>query len=436
MVDGSGHTGRDAPLERYQHAIRDTTRLNRLSAILDEQGPIQVVAERVLFALSELFAAEVVVLLLAPGPGSRDPKALAAVGLPEDRGDEPFSGNEDGYAATAMRGSSPLLVDSAQADARMDPRLRDLGVETAVWLPITGGHRTLGTLVLARCNPIPFSRSDADLLFAMAHRVALVLERVAADEERARLAAMFRQTEKAESLRRMAAAIAHHLNNKLTAVRGCYDLAANALATGGDALRFIRQGIEATQQASWVGKLMLDYLGQGFQPRQRVELGDLCRGVVRAVQAKAPEGVRLLADLPGPGDGALTVVADAGDLRRVLENLLQNALEAIAGEGEVRLSARRVAAGSVVASPLLAPGWTAATGSHVCLEIADTGTGMAPEVLQNAFDPFFTTKFLGRGLGLPVVLGIIQAHGGTVSVDTEPGRGSSFRAFLPLAPGT
>ena len=427
MDGGESQAGRDAALEDYRIAIRDTTRLNRLSAILDGQEPVAVVADRVLLALSELFAADVVVLLLAPGPGSRDLRALAAIGLPEELVAAPFSGDEDGYAASAMRGRAPLLIDSAQEDARMDSRFRDLGVATAVWLPMPGSRGALGTLVLGRCNPVPFSRPEGDLLFAMAHRVALVLERAAADQERARLAALLRQAEKTESLRRMAGAIAHHINNKLMAVQGCLDLAAFELAAGGDPGDPIRRGLEATQQAAWVGRQMLDYLGQGFRPRERVELGALCREVLGALA-----DVRLVAELPGPGTAALALVADVGDLRRVLEHLLQNALEALPGQGEVRLAASRVPADQVEGSPLLAPAWTPAAAAYACLEVTDTGAGMTPEVLQNAFDPFFTTKFPGRGLGLPVVLGIVQAHGGTVAVDTAPGRGTRVRVFLPL----
>ena len=230
----------------------------------------------------------------------------------------------------------------------------------------------------------------------------------------------------------MAGAIAHHINNKLTAVLGYLDLAAFKMDSGGDARDHIRDGIEAAQQASWIGKLMLDYLGHGFHHRELVDVGALCLEVFDAVRVNAQEGVRLLTDLPDSEDGPLAIVADVGDMKRVLENLLQNALEEITGKGEVRLSMRKVPAGSVTTSLLLAPGWTPVPGYYVCLEVTDNGPGMTPEVLQNASDPFFTTKFAGRGLGLPVVLGIVQAHGGTVSVETTPGHGSTFRVFLPL----
>jgi len=423
----------DAALEDYRIAMRDTMRLNRLSAILDPPAPVPVVADRVVLALSELFAADVVVLLLAASPGSRDLRTLAAIGLPEGPGEAPFSGDEDGYAATVMRGRGPLRVDAAREDPRMDARLRVLGAETAVWLPIPGSHAALGAFVLARCGPVPFSRSDGDLLIAMAYRVALVLERAAAEEERARLAAMVRQAEKSESLQRMAGAIAHHINNKLTAVLGHLDLAAFTMAAGGDPSDQIRHGIEATQKASWVGKVLLDYLGEGHHPWAPVEIGALGRDVFTAVGAGAPEGVRLVVDLPGPGDEPLRVRGNAGDLKRVLENLLRNALEAIPGEGVVRLAVGKVPAECVADSPLVDPGWTPAAESYVRLEVADTGAGMEPEVLQAAFDPFFTTKLVGRGLGLAVALSIVRAHGGVVSVDTEPGRGSTFRAFLPLS---
>jgi two-component system cell cycle sensor histidine kinase/response regulator CckA len=77
--------------------------------------------------------------------------------------------------------------------------------------------------------------------------------------------------------------------------------------------------------------------------------------------------------------------------------------------------------------------WQPKEKSYACLEVTDTGCGIADKDIENLFDPFFSSKFTGRGLGLAVVLGIVKAHGGTVTVESEPGRGSIFRVFLPLS---
>ncbi len=102
-------------------------------------------------------------------------------------------------------------------------------------------------------------------------------------------------------------------------------------------------------------------------------------------------------------------------------------------EGELGVSVFELPAGAVRPSAFLSPGWTPASGPYACLEVTDRGEGMDPETLHNAFDPFFTTKFLGRGLGLPVALGLVRANDGAMEVRTERGRGSTFRVFLPIS---
>ena len=303
-------------------------------------------------------------------------------------------------------------------------------MQNAVWLPVLASQEVLGVLVLGRCQPLPFTRGDADLAMTMGHRIGLVLERAKAEEERARLEARLRQAEKAESLGRMAAAIAHHFNNKLTAVMGSLDLALDELADGRDARIEIGHAQEATRQASLVSRLMLAYLGQSFHIRQEFDVVAACREELREIVRTLPQTVHVRTELP---DRPLMVKGSAVDVRLVLANLVVNAGEAMAGgHGDILVSVRKVSPAEVLPSPLLLPGWTVGAGPYVCLEVSDAGPGMDHEILQNAFDPFFTTKFTGRGLGLPVVLGIVRAHDGTVTVSSEPGRGSTFWVFLPL----
>ena len=417
-----------AALDEYRTAIRDTTRLNRLFAILSDPAPLGVVIDRAILALSEMFAADVVALLEPAGPGGLAP--LGIIGLPEEASLLPFSAAESGYPAEAIAARAPVLVSNALGDPRMDPQLSQIDVQSAVWLPILASQGVLGILVLGRCQPLPFSRADADLVMTMGHRIGLVLDRAKAEEERARLEARLHQAEKAESLGRMAAAIAHHFNNKLTAVMGSLDLALDELAEGRDARVEIGHAQEATRQASLVSRLMLAYLGQSFHVRQVFDLVAACREALRELTRTQPATVHIRTSLP---DRPIMVKGSAVDIRQVLENLVVNAGEAMAGaHGDIFVSVREVRAADVVPSPVLSPGWTVGAGPYVCLEVSDPGSGMDPETIQNAFDPFFTTKFTGRGLGLPVALGIVRAHEGTVTVSSEPGRGSTFRVFLPV----
>jgi signal transduction histidine kinase len=403
-----------------------------LFAILSEPAQLAIVVDRVVLALSEMFAADIVVLLRPACPEGLVP--LGAIGLPEELVRRPFSCAEGGYADIATQDRVPVLVENALGDPKMDPQFVELGVEAAAWLPILGSQAVLGVLVLGRCQPILFDRSDADMLMAMAYRIGLVLERAQAEEARRGLESRLRHAEKAESLGRMAGAIAHHFNNKLTAVQGSLELALDDLETGQDARIEIANAQEATRQASMVSGMMLAYLGQSFGAREPLDLVVSCREALPDLTRSLPVGVRLRAELP---DRTLTVRASAVEIRQVLANLVSNAGEAMAAlEGQIVLSVREVPAAQVVPSPFLSNGWTPGAGPYACVEVSDRGSGMDPQTLQNAFDPFFTTKFTGRGLGLPVVLGVVRAHHGTVTVESEPGRGSTFRVFLPLTVST
>lgn len=165
---------RDTALQAARAAVRDTTRLTRLLTILSEPGPLELLFDRALSTLSELFSADIVILLDPAGTGVFSP--LAAVGVPEDMLRQPLWDAEGGYVASVMRSGKPFLTADASADLSVDSQLRELGAETAVWLPVIGSHAARGALILARCRPDPFVHADVDLLTAMAYRIGLALE--------------------------------------------------------------------------------------------------------------------------------------------------------------------------------------------------------------------------------------------------------------------
>jgi len=407
-------------------AVRDSSRLTRLLSILGEPASLRVLLDRALMAISELFAADVVALLPGPGAASRAP--ICAVGLPEDPHHPRFGDEPCGPADEAALSGIPVVVPGPSA-TRLDAPLRALGVKTAAFLPALGAQAVEAVLLVARCEPLPLDRSDVDLLVAMAHRIGLVLERAHADEVRRDQDARLVEARKAESLGRMAAAIAHRFNNLLGAAAVRVEVAAAELPDGAEARADLDEALAAIREAAQVSGHMLAYLGQGGRARAPVDLAALCRSVLADLLPALPRAVHLRTALPA---APVVVLGDAGALRDLVASLVTNAWEALGtAEGEIRVELRPAAPEELQGRLLASPGWSAGEGAYACLEVADTGCGMAPETLQNAFDPFFTTKLLGRGLGLPVALGTVRAHGGAMAAGSSPGHGSRFRVFLP-----
>ncbi len=163
---------RDKVVEAARTALRDTTCLTRLLTLLGDKAPLPDLLERTLAALSELFSADIAVLLDPGGSGLFTP--LAAVGLPEDMGDRPFPADPEGPVATALRTGAPLANDAA--DPHFPDVLRDLGAVTAVWTPMVHERTARGLLLLARCRAVPFSAAETSLLPVLAHRIGLTLE--------------------------------------------------------------------------------------------------------------------------------------------------------------------------------------------------------------------------------------------------------------------
>jgi PAS domain S-box-containing protein len=258
-----------------------------------------------------------------------------------------------------------------------------------------------------------------------------ITERKQAEAEKAQLEAQNQQLQKAESLGRMAGAIAHHFNNQLQAVMGNLELAMDDLPQGTRPHAKITQALKASHRASEVSGLMLTYLGQTSDNRELLDLSETCRQGLPMLRAAMPENVVLEAKLPSPGPA---VSANANQIQQVLTNLLTNAREAVGDDlGVIHLTLKTVSSADIPASHRFPISWQPEDKAYACLEVTDTGCGIADKDIETVFDPFFSTKFTGRGLGLSVVLGIMRAHGGVITVHSEPGRRSVFRVFFPVS---
>ncbi len=240
-----------------------------------------------------------------------------------------------------------------------------------------------------------------------------------------------RQLQKAESLGRMAGAIAHHFNNMLGAVIGNLDLAIMDLPPGSDAVESLTEAINASHRAAEVSSLMLTYLGQTPGKQEPRDLSETCHLGLSMLRAVIPNQVIVDPELPSPGP---TIRANTNQMHQVLTNLVTNAWESIGdNRGTIRLTIKTVSPVEIPASHRFPIDWQPQSIPYACMEVTDTGCGIADKDIEKIFDPFFTTKFTGRGMGLAVILGIVRAHDGAVSVESEPGRGSVLRVFLPVS---
>ena len=252
-----------------------------------------------------------------------------------------------------------------------------------------------------------------------------------ADKAKSDLEAQNLRLQKAESLGRMAGAIAHHFNNQLQTVMLSLELTRNDFAQGEKATDILTQAMEAVRRASEVSSLMLTYLGQDHGKQEPLDLSDLCRQRLAFLQNSTLKKVLVGTHLPIPGPA---ITANTNEIQQLLTNLLTNAREAVGdSQRPIDLTVKTVAPSDIPASHRFPIDWEPQAPAYACVEVSDSGCGITRKDIENLFDPFFSSKFAGRGLGLAVVLGIARAHKGVVTVESEPGFGSIFRVFLPLA---
>jgi PAS domain S-box-containing protein len=230
--------------------------------------------------------------------------------------------------------------------------------------------------------------------------------------ERKLLEAQLQHDDKVDSLGVLAGGVAHDFNNLLVGILGNASLAQDAASP---AVRGYLERIEsAAQRAAALTRQMLAYAGKQQFVFAQLDISSEIREVLALVRSSLHPSIHLELDL----DAHLPPVkADQGQIQQVVMNLLINAGEAVSAEGgRIRVTTSADAAGRSVS---------------LCVE--DNGCGMTPEVKARIFDPFFTTKFMGRGLGLAAVMGIVRAHLGAIEVESVPGSGTVFRVRFPAA---
>lgn len=267
-------------------------------------------------------------------------------------------------------------------------------------------------------------------IFSITHDIS---RRKQAEADRAALEIQNQQLQKSESLGRMAGAIAHHFNNKLQVVLGNLELAAKYAPEQPLLDEALKGAMHSAHEAADVSGLMLTYLGRTGSQREQLDLAELCRKgilLLRTTTAKTTDMI-LQTDFPAIRP---TIHANANEIQQILSNLVTNAVEACkTSPASIRIAVKTVSASEIPLRHCYPLDWRPQEQPYACLEVTDGGCGITEQDFKQIFDPFFSTKLVGRGLGLPVVLGLVKAHEGAISVTSTPGHGSSFAVYFPVA---
>ncbi len=266
-------------------------------------------------------------------------------------------------------------------------------------------------------NAIKSLREGADDFITKPFENDYLLHSIGRALERRRLTERLKQSEKFRLLGELAAGVAHDFNNLLSSINAHLYIVKQKMEHAGDDLKEHLDAIEMAIDDGAAIVARLSSMGRKNADNfQSIDFNHLVQDTVLMTrpkweheQRRKGRTITINTDF-GP---ARTVKMNPSDIREVLTNLIFNAVDAMPGGGEITITTRDL-------------------GDAVMCTVSDTGVGMDQEILERIFDPFFTTKGQGTGIGLSVSYAIVENHGGTLTVDSVPGRGTTFTMVLPV----
>lgn len=316
---------------------------------------------------------------------------------------------------------TPIISTNLSDDPRTDnPEWAQREhIKSFAGYPLIVNNQLVGVLAVFGHQPYRQNVLDA---------IALVSRTIAVGIERKRLEDQVRYTHKMEALGQLAGGVAHDFNNLLTVISGNGQFLLESPLLDPDSRRFAMEIVETAERAAKLSQQLLAFGRKQVLDAKVHDLNKLFRNLDKMMRRIIGEDICLeshLADTPA------YVFADQSQLEQVIVNLVINARDAMPNGGTLTIEVRH--------TELDVSFWhgeaDSAPGKYVAVTVSDTGVGMTRDVLARIFEPYFTTKEHGKGtgLGLATVYGIVRQSGGYVHVYSEPGLGTTFRIYLPLA---
>jgi two-component system, cell cycle sensor histidine kinase and response regulator CckA len=329
-----------------------------------------------------------------------------------------------GYSADEMRqiGPSDVVVDIG---SRGGFAAVAANIKSAGGLVRTTLHRRKdGTEVPVEVALSLLEISGRQLVLGIARDVS---DRLQSDSEREELQRQLNRAQKMESVGRLAGGVAHDFNNLLTVITATTDLALGEVSADSTQHHDLVEIRSAAERATALTRQLLAFSRQQVLKREVLDINDVVSTFLKMLSRVIGEDIHVELKL---GSDVPSIVADAGQLEQVLMNLCVNARDAMPAGGTLVIGTGFAEVDAEHAA--LREGMV--KGRYALLTVSDTGVGMDKATQAKIFDPFFTTKAVGRGtgLGLSTVYGIVKQSGGSIWVYSEPGRGTTFRIYLPI----
>ncbi len=267
---------------------------------------------------------------------------------------------------------------------------------------------------------------DADGQWLIAEFKVDITERKQAEESREKLQAQLNHAQKMESIGRLAGGVAHDFNNMLGVILGYADLAVGKLDANKELLGDLVEIRRAAQRSADLTRQLLAFARKQTVTPKVLNLNETVEGMLNMLRRLIGEDLALVWH-PGPADVQINM--DPSQIDQILANLCVNAKDAVSVGGKIVITTETF----TVDKDYSGPHTEAVHGKYALLSVSDNGIGMSSEIIARLFEPFFTTKELGKGtgLGLATVYGIVKQNGGFIEVESEPGKGASFKIFLP-----
>lgn len=325
-----------------------------------------------------------------------------------------------GYTPAEVLGLTPRLLQGPRTDRAVLDRLRRSLEAGDTFSGENINYRKDGTEFVLEWQIAPLRNSRSEIT----HFVAIQRDITA----RKRLEAQLVQSQKMETVGKLAGGVAHEFNSILTAILGQSELLLTDLPSDSPLASKVTAINQAAGRAAILTRQLLAYGRKQTLQTEMLNLNSVLAGMAGTVRHLAGHDIDIR-NVPEPG--LRLVKADAGQISQVIVNIVMNACDAMPGGGRLTLETANVTfdQASMERHPDLKP------GDYVMLAITDTGTGMSPAVQARVFEPFFSTKGVGEGtgLGLATCYGIIKQSGGHISVYSEPNVGTTFKIYLPQA---
>jgi len=329
----------------------------------------------------------------------------------------------EGIAGHVVRDGKPLLVLDTQNDPRFCPRIDEaIGFVTrsALCVPLKVKDKIIGAIEVINKLDGQFDEKDLWLLNYMAGSVAIALENVRLytelsdfTRELEKSHAQLVQAEKLAAMGRLAASIAHEINNPLQAIHNCLHLTLKKRLNEEKKTRYLGMAQEEVERLITIVQRMLEFYRPSREGMAPTNVHTIIENVLALSSKRLQHGKITVTKKLAPNLPTINAVSD--QLKQVFLNIVINAIEAMQQGGKLCIETK-----------------LSEDGDWLSVAFTDTGLGLSEKEQENIFEPFFTTKVTGTGLGLSVSYGIAERHGGRIEVQSELGEGATFTVYLPL----